>query len=298
MNRRRRQSCARSTGGRTPASCPQFTRHPPGASSPRLARLLSIAPRLRLCAAGARGGGGLEAVENRGSGGYRPSPQRGCACPQVLSPAESGGDGSDMLCLLARLNANVRGREGPAEKPQRPTPNRVRISRRPRLVTSSARLSRSWTTHFRVSAIFRSAAPKAPPTCGVRSVAIQAGEREPAAQRPRGVDINAQSPKRLHAVSGQVIRAVAGRRPDGEPSARLKAIAVERHGQCPSHVIVTSTCNAKPARRVWRERAANAAGDDAQPFERTGHMRALQTVVAMLTLDDDLDQMRGGRVKG
>ena len=170
MNRRRRQSCARSTGGRTPASCPQFTRHPPGASSPRLARLLSIAPRLRLCAAGARGGGGLEAVENRGSGGYRPSPQRGCTCPQVLSPAESGGDGSDMLCLLARLNANVRGREGPAEKPQRPTPNRVRISRRPRLVTSSARLSRSWTTHFRVSAIFRSAAPKAPPTCGVRSV--------------------------------------------------------------------------------------------------------------------------------
>ena len=43
-------------------------------------------------------------------------------------------------------------------------PNRVSNSRRPRLVTCKALLSRSWMTHFRLNAVFRKAAPRAPPT--------------------------------------------------------------------------------------------------------------------------------------
>jgi hypothetical protein len=42
-------------------------------------------------------------------------------------------------------------------------PNRVIISRRPRLVTPKTLLSRSWRTHFFLSANFRTAAPSAPP---------------------------------------------------------------------------------------------------------------------------------------
>jgi hypothetical protein len=46
---------------------------------------------------------------------------------------------------------------------QTASPKWVRISRRPILVTRRARLSKSWTNHFRFSATFRSAAPIAPP---------------------------------------------------------------------------------------------------------------------------------------
>ena len=49
-------------------------------------------------------------------------------------------------------------------------PKRFCISRRPALVSVSARQSRSWITHFRFSATFNKAAPIAPPRCGRRSL--------------------------------------------------------------------------------------------------------------------------------
>src|ERR1039457_2326528 len=55
---------------------------------------------------------------------------------------------------FVEIQARARGR-----RPS--TPNRLRISRRPTGVTPSARLSRSRTTHFRLDATSRRAAPSA-----------------------------------------------------------------------------------------------------------------------------------------
>ena len=64
-------------------------------------------------------------------------------------------------------------------------PKRVSISRRPRLVTPNAILSRSWTIHFLFSATLRRAAPSAPPMWGRRSLQSRHAE----ANRRRSVRV-------------------------------------------------------------------------------------------------------------
>jgi len=66
---------------------------------------------------------------------------------------------------------------------------------------------------------------------------------------------------------------------------------MERYAQCARHVIVASSRSAQPAWRVWHELATGDAGEDAQPFQRTGHVEAVQAVVAMPPLDKHFHQM-------
>src|SRR5665213_1150417 len=71
--------------------------------------------------------------------------------------------GNDAIARLQdnaadRDHAQVRNDSGALRRPKR-----ARISREPRRVTRKARLSRSWTSHFRFKATARSAAPSPPP---------------------------------------------------------------------------------------------------------------------------------------
>ena len=65
---------------------------------------------------------------------------------------------------------------------------------------------------------------------------------------------------------------------------------MECHAQCARHVIVASSRGTQPAWRVWRELIARAARQNAQPFKRTRHVGPFQAVIAMLPLNEHLDQ--------
>ncbi len=120
--------------------------------------------------AGFRGRDGLRPMDaaRAGRGG-----ERNAVYGASLGGARGAGCGGGVRDF-SRVGLRQQGESRPAGRgievagvlvaPVRYRPKRWRISRRPRVVISRARLSRSWTTHFRFSAIFRTAAPSAPPT--------------------------------------------------------------------------------------------------------------------------------------
>ena len=71
--------------------------------------------------------------------------------------------------VTSDVDASQEYHEGHASSPAG-IPNRLRISRRPGVVTASALLCRSCVTHLFFSATSSSAAPSAPPRCGRRSL--------------------------------------------------------------------------------------------------------------------------------
>ena len=68
---------------------------------------------------------------------------------------------------------------------------------------------------------------------------------------------------------------------------------MEGHSEGAGHVIVAGARGAEPARRVGYERRGRSAGEDAQRFERGGHVRTFQTVVSVLSLDHHFQQALG-----
>jgi hypothetical protein len=67
---------------------------------------------------------------------------------------------------------------------------------------------------------------------------------------------------------------------------------MQRHTDCAGHVIVASSGGAQPDGRVGHKLPASSTGQDAEPFERTGDVGPLQTVEAMLSLNQHFDQAR------
>jgi hypothetical protein len=57
-----------------------------------------------------------------------------------------------------------------------------------------------------------------------------------------------------------------------------------------SHVVVTGARRAQAAWSVWHKPVASASGQDTQSFEHAGYIRSFKAVVAMLSLDVNLDQ--------
>ena len=77
----------------------------------------------------------------------------------------------------------------------------------------------------------------------------------------------------------------------GQPSQCFEAI-VEQHTHFARHVIVASACGAEATGRAGHELVVRAAGEDTQPFKRTGHIGPFQTVEAMLPLHQHFHQVR------
>ncbi len=165
------------------------------------------------------------------------------------------------------------------------TPNRANISRRPKLVTASALLSKSCTTHFFFNANFRSAAPSAPPTCGFRS--LQSRHAHPNRRR----SARAASTSIPSASSAFTPRAVSSYEPSPfeiHPSAAN--LIVQRNSQCPRDVIVTSSRRAQSARSARLKFSPRTTRQHAQSFESPRHFRPVQTVESVLSLHQNFYQ--------
>jgi hypothetical protein len=68
---------------------------------------------------------------------------------------------------------------------------------------------------------------------------------------------------------------------------------MKRHGQRPRQMVVTSARGSQPAGRIRYKLAARGAGEDAQSLQKFANDGPIQTVVAMLSLGQHLNQTRG-----
>ena len=102
------------------------------------------------------------------------------------------------------------------------------------------------------------------------------------------LDVNPQRLEPLETAIGEVVGGVTGRE-TRQPSKRRAAV-VERHPQGVRDVIVASPRLAQTVRRAGDDAIACPASQHTQRFERGGHVRPLQTVVAVLPLREHLDE--------
>src|SRR5438876_7300533 len=119
---------------------------------------------------------------------------------------------------------------------------------------------------------------------------IQAPARKPTPHGTRCFEIDAERFKCPRAIHGELVRVFAFRRTSRQPSLCHEAV-VERDARCARHVVVTRPRGAQSTRSVRHEFIARAAGEDAQSFEDAGDIWPLQTVITMLALSDDLDEL-------
>ena len=122
---------------------------------------------------------------------------------------------------------------------------------------------------------------------------IHAGKSQAAALRACGGDIHSQGFERTRALRRQIIgtditASAVGR----EPAKRGNAI-VDAHAEGARDVIVAGAGSAEDRRSVGHERFACGSGQDAESFESRGDVGAIEAVVAMLALSEELDEALG-----
>jgi hypothetical protein len=125
---------------------------------------------------------------------------------------------------------------------------------------------------------------------GLSLAPIEARISKSAAQKTDRRDVYAKSRKTFGSYYGDFVR--IRDRPRGVQPVKIHKALMKQHSHGPSDVVVAGPCRAQAVRRLRQEVVPRTTRNNAKPFKSARNTATCQAVIAVLALNDHLNQLR------